>query len=563
MKIEEFFKNFKNKYQITNSFYSINYNLITRKFPRIIVVILDSVIILIFRLLPVSVLKALSPKFIHPFLFSILLELNLKKSQRIHLLGDYTNEISDLDSQRIYHHKIQYRFISYFINGLSALEDLKIRELVKFLVNDENLNENNLYKYDRNWHIFRVICNFAHFNLSHKDLVKFFNQIVKYLDSYSSANKSNSRILLHYASNMGHLGFLFLYLNHYQRLESKSRRRKIDLLTSEVANHYFLNILIRSSKISIRQINDVKKLRHSVISEVDTLHISRDSQGNFRLNDPLFSFQKKPTYRNLNGLTPKKCKSQFYRINSQFTLSLTLEEYKLGLKQINLAIPLSKLDWFVILHLKGNKFGFTRHSEARESNISNYIEFANYITDLGGIVIRMGDKSFPKLSKSIQMYDYAHSNIKSDFLDCWLWSQCRWWTGNMNGASVAPHAFNKPRLVTDQWYWEIIGKKTDLVLPKLAKKDKKIMSIRDVFNSRVSRTINSAMLSAYNLELIENSPLDILNGAKDMLNLLDYGTLEENSKVNKEMIKYFGAGYPDVMTVAPSFARRWEKELLN
>jgi putative glycosyltransferase (TIGR04372 family) len=73
------------------------------------------------------------------------------------------------------------------------------------------------------------------------------------------------------------------------------------------------------------------------------------------------------------------------------------------------------------------------------------------VANAGGLVVRNGSTNFVKLPDEFEAFDYAHSSIKSPFMDVWLNANCAFWIGNMNGASVVPIAFGKVRLITDAW----------------------------------------------------------------------------------------------------------------
>lgn len=545
--------------------YWLTYNILIRKIPNSLVILIDFILISVLRSIPVRIIKYFSPKNFYNFIYSIYFELDLRGKDRDILVYMQDLEILEQDSREIYQKKIELCFVNYYKFGLKALDDLNIEKLVHFLCNKKNHASHKLEDFERNWHIYRLICNFAHFNLGHKDNVKFYNQIVSYLNRSEMTSKSNERYLVNYTSNMGHLGFLFLYMNHYQNFKPVFKSRKIMLLNNKVANRYFLKLLIRSSKLQIKLIDEKTKVK---FENVDTLQISQDSKGIFRLNTPLFSYSNKNTpaiVASRKNISTSIERDHFFDIKNNFVLGLSVSEYRRGLKEMYSLFPINSFQWFVVLHIKTNRYGFSKHSEARESNLNNFSNFINYISEKGGTVIRMGDSSFPKFSKSLPIFDYAHSKIKSEFMDCWLWSQCRWWTGNQNGASVIPHAFNKPRLVVDQWFWEMIGKNTDIVIPKVAVRDGEVMSIKEVFHSRISRTISRATLKSNGVSLIENTPQDILEGAREMINFFEKKgeVLDKRTSVNLEMLRYLAPSTKNVMTISPAFANRWAKSLIE
>ena len=542
--------------------YWLTYNILTRKIPNFLVVLIDLFLISLLRFIPVKIIKFFTLKKYYDFVYSIYFELNLRSNDRNILVSIQNLEILEQDSPAIYSKKIELCFVNYYKFGLKALDNLNMEKLVDFLLNKRNLDSHKLKDYERHWHIYRMICNFAHFNLGHKDNVKFNNQIISHLNRSKITSKSKERYLVTYTSNMGHLGFLFLYINHYQNFKLEIKSRKIILLKNKVANKYFLKLLIRSSKLQIKLIDEKAKIR---FENVDSLQISQDSKGLFRLNTPLFSYNSTDTsaiVASRENIHTSIKNDHFFDINNEFTLGLSASEYQRGLKLSHSLFPIDRFQWFVVLHIKTNRYGFSKHSEARESDLSNFSNFINYISEKGGTVIRMGDSSFPKFSKSLPIFDYAHSKIKSEFMDCWLWSQCRWWTGDCNGASVIPHAFNKPRLVVNQWYWEMIGKKTDIVIPKVAVRDGEVMSVKDVFHSRISRTISRAILKSNGVSLLENTPQDILDGAREMINLLEGGGIDKSTNVNLEMLRYLAPKTKNVMTISPAFSNKWAKLLV-
>jgi putative glycosyltransferase (TIGR04372 family) len=211
--------------------------------------------------------------------------------------------------------------------------------------------------------------------------------------------------------------------------------------------------------------------------------------------------------------------------------------------------------WFIALHIRGPE-SILDGSQARDALIEDYREMCEYVRSLGGIVIRMGDSRFAPINEKFPAFDYANSHLRSEFLDCWLWANCQFWVGNPNGAALTSLIFGKKRLITNQWYWNARGTSDDYILPKLLSDKKKVLNIKETFESGVSRQMNRNLIHKEGFLLIENSPEDILDGFKDMISKKRI----EISDLDKEFRHNLGFhdSEQDLMHLAPSFVRKWK-----
>jgi putative glycosyltransferase (TIGR04372 family) len=174
--------------------------------------------------------------------------------------------------------------------------------------------------------------------------------------------------------------------------------------------------------------------------------------------------------------------------------------------------------WFVVLHIREER---EDGNQARNARILDYSLMCQEITSQGGVVVRMGNTSFPKLPEDFPAFDYAHSTLRSEFADCWLWANMRYWVGNVNGAMLAALTFGKRRLITNQWYWNLLGGPTDLVVPKLLSKDGRILSPSATFLSGFSRMMNVSLLEKRGYKIVPNSPEVIRDSYLDLLSTYD------------------------------------------
>ena len=94
------------------------------------------------------------------------------------------------------------------------------------------------------------------------------------------------------------------------------------------------------------------------------------------------------------------------------------EEHKKKGNDILKKIGLPENAWFVTCHVREPHF--KNREDFRDSDISTYFDAFNEITNRGGWVIRIGDKSMTPLPKINQVIDYAISEYKSDWMDIFL-----------------------------------------------------------------------------------------------------------------------------------------------
>lgn len=306
-----------------------------------------------------------------------------------------------------------------------------------------------------------------------------------------SEDESNRRYLPEHTSNMGHLAMLFLYINYYRKRDPD---RIIVLPKSKVANEYFLKLIIQHSPLEI-QFAEIEEFQKISPTQLDTLHYSLEKDNTYRSESDVafYSKQEHPEFK----------------VDRSFILKLSEVEQQKG-EDILLNFLGYLPEFIVILHVREPKNRDLTFSQARDTNITKFRKVAQEIASKGGLVVRMGDCNFPKLPRKFPAFDYAHSIISSDFMDVWLWANCKTWIGNVNGAAFAPIAFNKRRLLVDQWYWNLLGPQSDKVIRKRIVSRQNNSNISDVYDLKISRCMDRAFISRLNFKIIESSSDEIL-----------------------------------------------------
>lgn len=103
---------------------------------------------------------------------------------------------------------------------------------------------------------------------------------------------------------------------------------------------------------------------------------------------------------------------------------------------------------FVALHVRDSGFYGSARMVTRNADITTYEPAIRYLIDLGYIVVRMGDAKMVGIDDMIVrcgpgLIDYAHSDLKSDFLDCYLCSQCVFFIGLASGLLDLPRVLGR------------------------------------------------------------------------------------------------------------------------
>jgi putative glycosyltransferase (TIGR04372 family) len=120
--------------------------------------------------------------------------------------------------------------------------------------------------------------------------------------------------------------------------------------------------------------------------------------------------------------------------------------------RVAMGIPLES--WFVCLHVREG--GFYRDWEAgvnRNCSTLNYLESIRAITARGGYVVRLGDANMQRLPIMERVIDYPHTPYKSEFMDLYLISECKFFVGLNSGPYDVARMFQKPSILVNLTEW--------------------------------------------------------------------------------------------------------------
>jgi putative glycosyltransferase (TIGR04372 family) len=148
------------------------------------------------------------------------------------------------------------------------------------------------------------------------------------------------------------------------------------------------------------------------------------------------------------------------------------------------------------------------------------------IVDRGGWVIRVGDPTMKPIPSMKNVIDYAHLNVKSDWMDVFLCASCKFFIGCSSGLRHLAGVFGN-RIVSVNtaapFLLNLIYDLDGLSIPKLIwlEKEKRYISFREILSSPIADFYEDYTFAANNIKVVENSPEDIKGVVTEMLDKVE------------------------------------------
>ena len=201
---------------------------------------------------------------------------------------------------------------------------------------------------------------------------------------------------------------------------------------------------------------------------------------------------------------------------------------------------------FISLHVREPGFYPNDHSHNhRNADIFTYQKGIHFLIEKGYSVIRIGDSKMNNIEALIKqcngmLFDYAHSNIKSEMMDIYLLSHCAFLIGCNSGPSTIPNLFgvNKIALNYINASSTIHFMKGDITTLKTFKyiKDNKLLPFEKLLNHPFIFTDpTKAQLDKAGIYVEDNTEEEILDTIKEFLVNKD-GTRSELQKKSNDYI---------------------------
>ncbi len=259
-----------------------------------------------------------------------------------------------------------------------------------------------------------------------------------------------------------------------------------------------------------------------------------------------------------------------YKVLKQNDLSIKLDkEDVLKAEQIlkNANIEIKKK--LVILHVRDNSFKPFDGETYRSSKIKNFSLSIDYLLKKKYQIIRIGNQGMTKNPYGNKIIDLSklQFNENLQLLQLYLVSKCSFFIGTCSGPYKFATIFKKPILTVDMAPMSLmfpVARKA-IALPKLYRniKTKKIINFKDIFDYNFSNLRLDKEFKANNIELIDNSPKDILEGVREIERLAKNknfvtSILQRNFKklFNKDCYAFYAES-----NIANSFINKYKKYL--
>ena len=229
-------------------------------------------------------------------------------------------------------------------------------------------------------------------------------------------------------------------------------------------------------------------------------------------------------------------------------------------------LGIGKNDWFVCLHAgEVTTDSIWNYELFRRNQVGDYFDLIEYITGIGGKVVRMGHQKVPAVTQKVPIIDYPRSSVWSDWMDIYLIHECKYFIGCQSGLQLVAVILGKPLLLTNIIPWPMVnGYDGDIYLPKLIrlKETGDYISIREYLD-------NELHLAQFTMpdrfEVVPNSGEDLINAAKEMEEYLKNGLPEEDD-LQRLWKSFFPSGSQcqcSDVRVSASFLRKYEDVLFR
>lgn len=244
-------------------------------------------------------------------------------------------------------------------------------------------------------------------------------------------------------------------------------------------------------------------------------------------------------------------------------LTLLPSDYERGWNCLQeLGVP--KNAWFVCLHVREDGFRGEGTISYRSADVDTYSLAIESIVARGGWVIRMGDPSMKPLRRMKQVIDYAHTDAKSDWMDVFLSTSCRFYLGTNSGLNCIPCLFGIPCALTNMWPISARSVQSqDLFIPKLAwsEVENRYLTFAEALAPRFFFNLNSKLLYSWGIQVVDNTPEEIDELVLEMLERLagrvEYTEKDEALQQQFNSLPTPYGSYPANSRIGGSFLQKY------
>lgn len=218
---------------------------------------------------------------------------------------------------------------------------------------------------------------------------------------------------------------------------------------------------------------------------------------------------------------------------------------------------------FVTIHVRSNG---SKYTAARDADISTYISSIIYLRINGYYVIRSGDNKMPKLKKIEGVWDYAHSESKSEIMDVFIISNAKFMITTTSGPAWVAPTFGVPCVNTN--VFPLVHRSyfhDDICITKLIKSKNldQYISFKEILTNDIFRSESVDYLGMNGYEIVNNQSDEIKNAVSEMMKIIDGGKFsdEQINLINNFENKLSEYTPKKNSKISPYFAKKWENLL--
>ncbi len=194
-------------------------------------------------------------------------------------------------------------------------------------------------------------------------------------------------------------------------------------------------------------------------------------------------------------------------------------------------------DWFVTVHCRtehylgreldkdGKQKYYDNHNRYRNADVTTFNSAIDHIIEEGGYVVHIREGDMPSLAPRTGLVDFVRDSRK-DWADIFLFTQCKFLLCTTSGPWCVASVFNTPVAQTNTWpLSERTFTSNSLFIPKLyrSKSSGRTLSLIEGTQEPLRHCFNGDAFDKRHqgtIEVIDNSPNDILGLVKDMFRSL-------------------------------------------
>jgi putative glycosyltransferase (TIGR04372 family) len=176
--------------------------------------------------------------------------------------------------------------------------------------------------------------------------------------------------------------------------------------------------------------------------------------------------------------------------------------------------------WFVGLHVRDAP----DRLNLRNADIASYCLAIEEITNRGGWVLRMGDRSMCRLPSFRNTIDYAHSAQRADWMDVFLWAEGRFFIGTGSGPQLIPSTFGKPVAIANYGpIATIVCGKDDILLPKQywSENEGRHLTLAERMRPEYAFLESIPAFAKVGVRVVDNTPEELRELAVEMMDRLE------------------------------------------